>query len=112
MANYDEETNMLSENYKPPWQRQIEKNLAAGKRVVTTGEVRSALQPVRYGYLAGPALAVSDGTEVFDAGDHVALQFWGNGMIRLTEVDGHKSRMVSAASVKMYEPNTIHDPDE
>jgi hypothetical protein len=78
------------------------------KRVVTTGELRGALQPVRFLYLTAPALTTS-GEQHFSAGDHVAAMYWGNGIVRLTKVNSHDSRPVLAHSIRAEEPTSIDE---
>ncbi|SRR6266704_730034 len=79
-----------------------------GKRITPTGELRGALQPVRFGVLDAPVLTVK-GESFLSAGDHVALQYWGNGVTRVTRVDSHASRPCLSHSIHVYEPDVIHD---
>jgi hypothetical protein len=81
-------------------------NHSTDVRVVTTGELRGALQPVRFGVLAAPVLT-TEGNLVFAEGDHVALQYWGNGITRVTVVDTHLSYPILSHSIRMYEPTSI-----
>lgn len=80
------------------------------RRITPTGELRGALQPVRFGVLAEPVLTVK-GESFLQAEDHVALQYWGNGVTRVTKVDSHASRPVLSHSIKVYEPEVIPDVD-
>lgn len=75
-------------------------------RLVSIGELRGALQPVRFLYLAAPATTTA-GATVFADGDHVAAQYWGNGIVRLTKVNSHLSFPVLAHSIRTYEPSNI-----
>ena len=77
------------------------------KKITPTGILRGAVQPVRFGTLAAPVLTVAHG-EQFKAGDHVAMQYWGGGVIRVTVVDTHLSYPALAHSIQVYEPENVH----
>lgn len=61
---------------------------------VTTGEIRSALQAVRFMRLT------EDLTEDLTAGTMVALQYWGNGQVRVTAVYTNATGMVVANRIR------------
>lgn len=72
-------------------------------KITDTGVLRGALQPVRFAVLANPVIDIY-GNSNFAEGDHVALQYWGNGIIRVTKVDTHLSFPVRGPNVHVYEP--------
>lgn len=76
------------------------------RKITPTGILRGAVQPVRFGELAAPVLTTM-GTQEFKPGDHVALQYWGGGVIRVTKVDSHLSFPALAHSIQVYEPEHI-----
>lgn len=76
------------------------------KKITPTGILRGAVQPVRFGVLAAPVLSVAHGPQ-FTAGDHVAMQYWGGGVIRVTVVDTHLSYPALSHSIQVYEPDHV-----
>jgi len=82
------------------------KHAAITRKITDNGTLRGALQPVRFATLAGP-ITDRQGVERFAEGDHVAMQFWGNGVIRVTKVDTHLSFAFTAHDVLVYEPEHI-----
>lgn len=80
--------------------------VATPRKITDNGVLRGALQPIRFGVLAGPVTDIYGATN-FQEGDHVAMQFWGNGVIRVTKVDTHLSFPVKAHDVHVYEPDHI-----
>jgi hypothetical protein len=78
-------------------------------RNIGTGEMRALLQPVRFLYLTEPAQTLN-GPDHFKKGDHVAAQYWGNGVVRLTRVDANDDSVsVLAHSVHAAELTTIEE---
>lgn len=76
------------------------------RKVVDTGSLRGALQPVRFATLSAPFITIYG--DVFGAeGDHVAMQYWGGGNIRVTKVDSHLSGVVKAHDLRIYEPKHV-----
>ena len=63
---------------------------------MTTGELRSLVQPVVFLHLLGPAkIADKDGEFAFGEGTLVAAQYWGAGLISLTAMNGEKHMVIA-----------------
>jgi hypothetical protein len=69
---------------------------------LTTGELRGTLQPVR---LASLLADVTDGSTMMPAGSVVAIQFWGNGKIAVTDWDGRTAWVVAHELRVTLEPH-------
>lgn len=65
---------------------------------ITTGELRSALQPVVFLHLTEAIRSTPEGRVVFDAGALVVAQYWGAGLVALTNTKGER-RMVVAHDI-------------
>ena len=76
------------------------------RNITPVGIMRGALQPVRFGELAGPVTDVY-GDEHFADGDQVAIQFWGGGVTRVTKLNSHLSFPARTNTIRMYEPKHI-----
>jgi hypothetical protein len=61
----------------------------------TTGELRSALQPVVFLHLLKPVKEAGTGNEVFGPGVMVASQYWGAGLVALTSTYGERHMVVA-----------------
>jgi hypothetical protein len=76
------------------------------RKEVDTGSLRGALQPVRFAVVSRPMVTIYGDTQ-FAEGDHVAMQYWGGGNVRITKVNSHISAAVKDHGVHVYEPEHI-----